>query len=109
MKEQTVFHVKKKDLVQVMTGKEKGKTGKILKVNQKKGRVTIEKLYMIKRHTKATGQKPGGIIEQESAIFAGNVLLYCDKCSKGVRTKKTILETGKKVRVCRKCSTQLDK
>lgn len=106
---QSVFHLKKKDLVQVMTGKEKGKTGKILKVNQKKGRVTIEKLNMVKRHTKPTGKAAGGIIEQEGPLYASNVLLLCEKCGRGVRTVRKTLESGKKVRCCRKCTTQIDK
>lgn len=109
MTAQTVFHVRKKDLVEIQVGKDKGKTGKILRVNNKKARVTVEKLNMIKRHTKPTGQKPGGIVEKEAPLHVSNVLLYCDKCSKGVRTKTTVLEGGKKARVCRKCNTQLDK
>ncbi len=107
--ERSIFHVKKKDLVQVMSGKEKGKTGKVLRIMHKRGRVVIEKLNMVKRHTKPTGQKPGGIIEQEGALSASVVLLYCDKCSRGVRTAKKTLESGKKVRVCAKCKNQLDK
>ena len=105
----TVYHVRKKDLIQVMTGREKGKTGKILRINQKSGKVFVEKLNIFKRHTKPTGKAAGGIIEHEGPIALANVLLYCDKCSKGVRTKFMPLESGKKVRVCRKCSTQLDK
>lgn len=104
-----ISHVKKKDLVQVISGKEKGKTGKVLRVINKKNRVVVEKLNMVKRHTKPTGKAPGGIVEKEASIAASNVLLYCEKCAKGVRTKRTLLETGKKVRVCRKCSAQLDK
>ena len=104
-----VFHLKKKDLVQVMVGKEKGKTGKILRINQKKGRVFIEKLNVLKRHTKPTGQKPGGIVEAEGSIQASNVLLYCEKCGKGVRVSPTVVDGGKKVRSCRKCKAQLDK
>jgi large subunit ribosomal protein L24 len=105
----TVEHVKKKDLVQVMIGREKGKTGKILRVIHKKGKVVIEKLNIVKRHTKPTGKAPGGIVEKEGPIYACNVLLYCEKCGRGVRTMRKVLETGKKVRVCKKCDTQLDK
>lgn len=107
--ETTVSHVKKRDLVQVISGKEKGKTGKVLRVVQKKGTVVVEKLNIIKRHTKATGKSPAGIIEKEAPLQASKVLLYCEKCSKGVRTKKKQLESGKKVRVCTKCSAELDK
>jgi large subunit ribosomal protein L24 len=108
MIERTVTHLRKKDLVQVMVGTEKGKTGKILRVNHKTGRVLIEKVNLIKRHTKPTGKSPGGIIEKEASLAAASVLLYCDKCGKGTRmAKKT--EGGKTVRVCRKCKTQADK
>lgn len=109
MTARTVMHVKKKDLVQILVGRDKGKTGKILRVNNKKARVFVEKLNLIKRHTKPTGQKPGGIIEKEAPIHASNVLLYCDKCGKGVRTKFVAADGGKKSRACRKCNTQLDK
>jgi large subunit ribosomal protein L24 len=105
----TVNHLKKKDLVQVMNGKEKGKTGKVLRVIKGSGKVVIEKLNMVKRHTKATQKAPGGIIEAEGAVYASNVLLFCEKCNRGVRTGKKVLESGKKVRVCKKCKTQLDK
>jgi large subunit ribosomal protein L24 len=105
----TVLHVKKKDLVQVMSGKEKGKTGKILRVNQKTGRVHIEKLNIVKRHTKPTGKAPGGIVEQEGPIHAANVLLFCEKCNRGVRAQRKADDKGKKHRFCRKCNSQLDK
>lgn len=106
---QSVFHVKKKDLVQVMSGKEKGKTGKVLRVIQKKGRVVVEKLNMVKRHSRGNGKTPGGISEKEGALAASIVLLYCEKCTRGVRTRSKVIDSGKKVRVCTKCDTQLDK
>jgi len=109
MLETTVFHVRKNDIVQVRSGKERGKTGKVLRIVQKTGKVVIEKVNIQKRHTKPTGKAPGGIVEKEGAIEASNVLLYCDKCGKGVRTVRKTLENGKKLRSCRKCKTQLDK
>ena len=105
----TVSHIKKKDLVQVMVGREKGKTGKVLRVIQKKGRVVVEKLNIVKRHSKPTGKDAGGIVEKESSIAASNVMLYCEKCSRGVKTAVKAVDGGKKVRVCKKCQTQLDK
>ena len=105
----TVLHVRKKDVVQVRSGKEKGKTGKILRVIHKSGRVVVEKLNIVKRHSKPTGKDAGGIVEKEAPFYASTVLLYCEKCSRGVRTGTKVLENGKKVRVCRKCSAQLDK
>lgn len=105
----TVFHVKKNDLVQVIVGKNKGKTGKIMRVVQKRGRVVVEKLNMIKRHKKPAGKQPGGIIDIEAPISASNVLLYCEKCAKGVKTVRKTVKAGKVSRFCRKCETQLDK
>ena len=106
---QTIFHLKKKDLVQVMTGKERGKTGKVLRVIQKKNRVVIEKINMLKKHTKPTGKSAGGIVEMEGPLAASAVLLYCDKCARGVRTFRKLLESGNKVRCCSKCKNPLEK
>ena len=103
-------HLKKNDIVEVMVGREKGKKGKILLVNPETQRLTIEKLNMLKRHTKPGGaNKQGGIVEKEGGINISNVLLVCDKCGKGVRVKRKKLEDGKRVRVCRKCDEVLDK
>jgi len=107
--ERTVFHVKRKDLVQVMTGREKGKTGKILRVLNKRGRVVVEKINMLKRHTKPTGKSAGGIVEKEGTLPASNVLLFCEKCNRGVRTRRQPVDGAGKVRACRKCGSQLDK
>lgn len=107
--QQSVFHVKKRDTVQVIAGKEKGKTGKVLRVIHKSNKVVVEKLNIIKRHTRATGKAPAGIIEKEAAIPASKVLLFCEKCNKGVRTHKKILESGKKIRTCAKCEAEFDK
>ncbi len=107
--ERTIKHVKKNDVVQVLSGKDKGKTGKILRINNKTGRVTVEKVNMIKRHKKATGKTPGGIVEMEAPIHASNVLLYADSLGKGVRTQVKVLDGGKKVRFNAKNNLQLDK
>lgn len=109
MLENTIFHVRRNDIVQVKVGKDRGKTGKVLRVVRKTGKVVVEKINVLKRHTKPTGKSPGGIVEKEGPIAASNVLLFCDKCGKGVRTVRKTLADGKKARSCRKCSTQLDK
>lgn len=104
-----VTHVKKNDVVQVISGKEKGKSGKILRVLVKEGKVIIEKLNQIKKHSKATRKNPqGGIITIEKPIAASNVLLLCLKCNKGVRTAKREIK-GKRVRICKKCNSTLDR
>ncbi len=107
--QRSVFHIKRKHVVQVTNCKEKGKTGKVLKVLHASNRVLIEKLNLIKKHQKPTAKGPGGITEVEGSVHASNVLLYCEKCAKGVRTSRKVVDSGKKVRVCVKCEAQLDK
>jgi large subunit ribosomal protein L24 len=101
--------LKKGDVVMVIAGKEKGKSGKILKLLPKKQRVIVEKINMIKRHQRPTAQmRQGGIIEKEGSIHVSNVMILCTKCSAPTRIGKRILEDGTKVRVCRKCGEVLD-
>ena len=102
--------LKKDDIVQIITGKEKGKKGKVLAFFPETGRLTVEKLNMLKRHTKSDGKsRQAGIIEKEGSVHVSNVLIVCDKCGKGVRVKRKKLEDGKRVRVCRKCDEVLDR
>ncbi len=104
------FHIRKNDLVQVVAGKEKGKTGKVLKILHKKNRVVVEKINFIKRHSRPTGQtRQGGIVQKEGAIHISNVLLICPKCNVGVRTGKRVLEDGKKALVCKKCGELIER
>ncbi len=104
------LHLKKDDIVQVISGKEKGKKGKVLAIFAGEQRVTIEKLNMVKRHTKGDGKtRQPGIVEKESKIHISNVLLVSDKAGKGVRTKMKKLEDGKRVRVCVKTGDVLDR
>ncbi|MFH1624877.1 MAG: 50S ribosomal protein L24 [Pseudomonadota bacterium] len=103
------FHIKKDDAVMVIAGKEKGKTGKILKVIPEKNRAIIEKVNLIKRHTRPSQTSKGGILEREGSIHLSNVMVQCKKCNSPVRTRKKILDDGKKVRVCSKCEEILDK
>ena len=104
------MHLKKDDIVQVIAGKEKGKKGKILAINPTRERLTVEKLNMVKRHTKGDGKsKQSAIVEKESSIHISNVLLVSDKVGKGVRTKLKKLADGKRVRVCSKTGDVLDK
>lgn len=100
--------VKKGDTVMVITGKEKNKTGKLLKVVQKDDSVIVEGLNIVKRHMRARGSEGGAIVEKEAAIHASNVQIYCAKCNKAVRTRINVLEDNKKVRVCVKCGESFD-
>ena len=102
--------LKKDDIVQVITGKEKGKKGKVLAFFSETGKVTIEKLNMLKKHVKSDGKsRQAGIVEKEGPVHVSNVLLVCDKCGKGVRVKRKKLEDGKRVRICGKCEEVIDR
>ncbi|UCG68890.1 MAG: 50S ribosomal protein L24 [Thermoplasmata archaeon] len=102
-KKQT-FKIRKNDLVYVIAGKERGKTGKVNKVLQDKNRVIVEKLMMVKRHTKKDQKhQQGGIIEKEGSIHISNVMLLCGKCNKPTRVGSIHLEDGQKARICKKC------
>jgi len=90
------MRVKKGDTVMVIAGKDNRKTGKILRVFSKKDSVLVEGLNIIKKHARARGNQPGGIEEKEAPIHISNVMLYCPKCTKPVRVKKTVLENGEK-------------
>lgn len=103
------IRLKKNDLVEVTTGKEKGKTGKILKVLRQKNQVLVEKVNMIKRHTRpspTSGQ--GGIVEKEAPLRVSKVMLICPKCATAARFRLTLTGEGKKVRVCLKCKEMID-
>ena len=101
--------IRKNDKVIVLVGKEKGKIGSVLKVDAEKGRVIVEKLNMVKRHTRAGGKSAqGGIIEKEAPIHMSNIMLICSKSAEATRIGKQILEDGSRVRACKKCGELLD-
>ena len=99
--------IKKDDLVIVLSGKDKGKQGKILEVMPKSGKVIVEKINVVSRHTKPRKQgEEGGIIKVETPIYASKVQLVCPKCGKATRVAHKI-EGDKKVRVCKKCGAEI--
>ncbi|MCQ2528914.1 MAG: 50S ribosomal protein L24 [Saccharofermentans sp.] len=103
------IHVKKDDQVVVISGKDKGTTGKVLKTEPATGRVFVEGANMIKKHQKARSQNdPSGIIEREGSIDASNVKLVCPKCGKATRVAYVVNEDGSKNRVCKKCGAVID-
>ena len=98
------LHVKKNDTVVVISGKDAGKTGEVLKVYPKTGKVLVQGVNIVKKHQKLTrANAQGGIIEKEGAIYSSKVMLYCTKCKNATRISNKILEDGTKVRVCKKC------
>ncbi|RLD40181.1 MAG: 50S ribosomal protein L24 [Bacteroidetes bacterium] len=105
-----VFTVKKNDKVKVLTGKDKGRTGRVLHVDKKKMRVVVEGLNIVKKAKRPDQQnQKGGIVELEAPIHISNVMVVCPKCGEPIRIKKKMLDDGKKVRTCRKCGEILDK
>ena len=105
------FSIRKNDTVKVVAGRDKGKVGRILSVDPDHGRCFVEHVQMIKRHTRPNPAKniKGGIVEREGAISVSNVMIVCPACNKPVRVGHNVLADGRKVRVCRKCGTTLDK
>jgi large subunit ribosomal protein L24 len=104
-----LVQIRKNDSVMVISGRERGKTGKVLRVLPKSGAVVIERINIVKRHSRPRGpQQPGGIVEKEAAIRVSNVMMMCDKCNAPVRVGRKILTDGKKIRICRRCGEALD-
>ena len=99
------LHIKTGDTVKLLTGddKDRGKTGKVLEVSPKEGKVIVEGINKVKKHVKPRkAGDPSGIIETESAVYACKVQLVCPKCNNAVRVG-TKVEDGKKYRVCKQC------
>jgi large subunit ribosomal protein L24 len=102
--------IRRGDMVKVMAGRSKGKTGKVLTVNREKGRVTVEHANIIKRHTRPNPSKNvrGGIVDKEGPIHISSVMLICPGCDKNTRVGHTKLPDGTRVRVCRRCNTTFE-
>jgi large subunit ribosomal protein L24 len=103
--------IRRNDTVVVMTGKDRGKRGRVLRLLPSKNRLIIEGVNFIKRHTKPNPGKnvKGGIVEREAAVHSSNVQLVCPECGDPARLGHRILEDGRKVRICRKCDGVVDK
>ncbi len=100
--------IKTGDTVVVLSGKDKGKQGKILKVMPKERKVIVEKINMVSRHTKPrTQEEQGGIIKKEAPLYACKVERVCPKCNKPTRPAHKVLADGKKVRICKKCGAEI--
>jgi large subunit ribosomal protein L24 len=102
---------KKDDMVVVIAGKDKGKTGKVLKVFPESQKVIVEKVNFIKEFIRRDQSKniSGGVMEKEAPIHISNLLVFCNECGRGVRMGNKRLEDGSKIRVCSKCEISLEK
>ncbi len=104
------MHVKNGDTVVVISGKDKGKTGKVMKVMPKENRVIVEGVNMLTKHKKPAGPgRPGGIVQLEGPLNSSKVMVYCPKDKQGVRVGYQVKSDGSKVSVCKKCGEVLDK
>ena len=103
--------IRKNDNVVVTTGKDRGKRGRVVRLEPEKNRLVVEGVNMIKRHTRPNPQKnvKGGVVEREAALHASNVQIVCPECGKPTRIGRKVLGDGRKVRVCRKCEGVVDK
>ena len=100
--------IKKDDLVDVLSGKDKGKQGKVLSVIPSESKVVVEGVNVATKHKKATSQtEQGGIVKKEAPIYACKVQRVCPKCNKPTRPAHKLLADGKKVRVCKKCGAEI--
>ena len=102
------FKIKKGDKVVAITGKDKGKTGEVLRVLRKEERVLVQGLNMVKRHQRPTQQSPGGIMEKEASVHISNVALIDPKSSKPTRVGTKVIEGERKVRVARRSGEMID-
>jgi large subunit ribosomal protein L24 len=101
--------LKVNDQVEVITGKDKGRVGKIIKVYKKSDKAMVERINMIKRHTKARAEgQEGQIVDKEAPIHVSNLMLVCPKCTNTVRVARKTLDDGTKVRICKKCSESVE-
>jgi len=105
------IHLRKGDQVRVMAGRDAGKSGRVLSINPGKNTVVVEHANIIKRHTRPNPSKniKGGIVEKEGPIHASNVMLVCSSCGKHTRIGFKVSADGTKSRICRRCSTTVDK
>ncbi|MCG2711762.1 MAG: 50S ribosomal protein L24 [Candidatus Omnitrophica bacterium] len=98
------MRIKKGDTVYVISGKEKGKTGKVLRFSKAANRVLVQGVNFVKKHARQTRQdQPGGILQKESPLHISNLMLYCPRCSKPSRLGVKLLNDGSKTRICKKC------
>jgi large subunit ribosomal protein L24 len=106
-----MLNVRKNDQVKVLAGKDRGKTGRVLRVFPRRNRAIVENVNTVRRHTRPNPQKniQGGVVEREGPIHISNLQVICPECDQPVRVGIQFLSDGKRVRVCRSCSGTIDK
>jgi len=102
------MHIKKNDVIVVLSGRDKGKQGKVMSADPKDGKILVEGINVAKRHKKPRKQgQPGGIISKETPIYASKVMRVCPKCNSPTRPAHRIDDQGNKTRVCKKCDAAI--
>jgi large subunit ribosomal protein L24 len=106
-----MLHVKKGDEVLVLGGKDRGKTGRVLRIFPARNRAVVENINLLKRHTRPNPQRniKGGVVEREGFIHLSNLKVICRECGKPSRVGFSVLSDGLKVRVCKLCESTIDK
>lgn len=99
----TKLKIHKKDTVLVISGRDKGKKGEVLRVFPDKGRVLVSKVNVVTKHAKPRQNQPGGLQKREAPIDLSKVMLVCPKCEQAIRPKRGRLQSGERIRSCRKC------
>lgn len=98
------FHIRRDDLVEVLSGRDRGKTGKVIGVFPERGRALVQGINFVKKHLRSRSQnQPGGIMTQESSIHLSKLMLVCPHCKKPVKAGIRVLDDGSRVRTCRSC------
>jgi len=107
----TEINLRKNDRVVVITGKDRGKTGRVIEVQPRKHKVLVEGVNIVKRHNKANSRRgvQGGILEREAPIDSSNVMVLCPHCGAATRAGHQILEDGSRSRACKKCGATIEK
>ena len=103
--------LRKNDQVMVIAGRDRGKRGKVLRIFPERNRAIIERINMIKRHTRPNPQQniKGGLVEREGSIDVSNLMVVCSECDRPTRPRHKLLNDGRKVRVCHQCEGVIDK
>ncbi len=102
------FKIKKGDTVMVITGKDRGKTGKVLQMAEN-GKVFVEKMNLLKKHVRPSKDSKGGIVEKEGGLYLSKVMIVCPQCEEPTRVGIRAIDTGKRLRYCKKCEEVIDK
>jgi large subunit ribosomal protein L24 len=102
------FKIKKGDTVMVITGKDRGKTGKVLQLAEN-GKVFVEKINVLKKHIRPSKSSKGGIVEKEGGLYLSKVMMMCPQCEEPTRVGIRTIDTGKRLRYCKKCEEVIDK